>query len=161
MAWPEVDGICRVTLTPTFEHTTIHSNIVRNKKPCNTTNHTQPWRLKKLNISNFILQNICYFVIIDIFDVDLLIIIRLFWLIKVIPVLRCALTPPHQWIATSTGAQSLSIGQQNECSDVRCVVFVLFPVTPNMSHSQMLGKFEYGLPAKFWRLVGCTEMLSW
>ena len=31
----------------------------------------------------------------------------------------------------------------------------------NMSHSQMLGKFEYGLPAKFWRLVGCTEMLSW
>ena len=31
----------------------------------------------------------------------------------------------------------------------------------NMSHSQMLGKFEYTLPAKFWRLVGCTEMLSW
>ena len=30
-----------------------------------------------------------------------------------------------------------------------------------MSHSQMLGKFEYTLPAKFWRLVGCTEMLSW
>ena len=30
-----------------------------------------------------------------------------------------------------------------------------------MSHCQMLGKFEYGLPAKFWRLVGCTEMLSW
>ena len=29
------------------------------------------------------------------------------------------------------------------------------------SHSQMLGKFEYDLPAKFWRLVGCTEMLSW
>ena len=32
---------------------------------------------------------------------------------------------------------------------------------PYMSHSQMLGKFEYTLPAKFWRLVGCTEMLSW
>ena len=31
----------------------------------------------------------------------------------------------------------------------------------DMSHSQMLGKFEYGLPAKFWHLVGCTEMLSW
>ena len=30
-----------------------------------------------------------------------------------------------------------------------------------MSHCQMLGKFEYTLPAKFWRLVGCTEMLSW
>ena len=30
-----------------------------------------------------------------------------------------------------------------------------------MTHSQMLGKFEYTLPAKFWRLVGCTEMLSW
>ena len=30
-----------------------------------------------------------------------------------------------------------------------------------MNHCQMLGKFEYGLPAKFWRLVGCTEMLSW
>ena len=29
------------------------------------------------------------------------------------------------------------------------------------THSQMLGKFEYTLPAKFWRLVGCTEMLSW
>ena len=25
-----------------------------------------------------------------------------------------------------------------------------------MSHSQMLGKVEYGLPAKIWRLVGCT-----
>ena len=31
----------------------------------------------------------------------------------------------------------------------------------HMTHSQMLGKFEYTLPAKFWRLVGCTEMLSW
>ena len=31
----------------------------------------------------------------------------------------------------------------------------------NMTHSQMLGKFEYTSPAKFWRLVGCTEMLSW
>ena len=30
-----------------------------------------------------------------------------------------------------------------------------------MTHSQMLGKIEYTLPAKFWRLVGCTEMLSW
>ena len=29
------------------------------------------------------------------------------------------------------------------------------------SHCQMLGKVEYGLPAKIWRLVGCTEMLSW
>ena len=28
------------------------------------------------------------------------------------------------------------------------------------THSQMLGKVEYGLPAKIWRLVGCTEMLS-
>ena len=31
----------------------------------------------------------------------------------------------------------------------------------NRTHSQMLGKIEYTLPAKFWRLVGCTEMLSW
>ena len=30
-----------------------------------------------------------------------------------------------------------------------------------LTHSQMLGKFEYGLPAKIWRLVGCTKMLSW
>ena len=30
-----------------------------------------------------------------------------------------------------------------------------------MSHCQMLGKVESGLPAKIWRLVGCTEMLSW
>ena len=29
------------------------------------------------------------------------------------------------------------------------------------SHSQMLGKVKSGLPAKIWRLVGCTEMLSW
>ena len=29
-----------------------------------------------------------------------------------------------------------------------------------MSNSQMLGKVEYGLPAKIWRLVGCTEMFS-
>ena len=31
----------------------------------------------------------------------------------------------------------------------------------DMSHCQMLGKVEYGLPAKIWRLVGSTEMLSW
>ena len=31
----------------------------------------------------------------------------------------------------------------------------------DMIHCQMLGKVEYGLPAKIWRLVGCTEMLSW
>ena len=30
----------------------------------------------------------------------------------------------------------------------------------DMTHSQMLGKVEYGLPAKIGRLVGCTEMLS-
>ena len=35
------------------------------------------------------------------------------------------------------------------------------PLQMHMSHCQMLGKFEYTLPAKFWRLVGCTEMLSW
>ena len=34
-------------------------------------------------------------------------------------------------------------------------------VTEYISHSQMLGKVESGLPAKIWRLVGCTEMLSW
>ena len=38
---------------------------------------------------------------------------------------------------------------------------IIDTIIPDMSHSQMLGKFEYGLPAKFWRLVGCTEMLSW
>ena len=36
-----------------------------------------------------------------------------------------------------------------------------YSISLYMSHSQMLGKFKYGLPAKFWRLVGCTEMLSW
>ena len=36
-----------------------------------------------------------------------------------------------------------------------------YTVNIYMTHSQMLGKFEYTLPAKFWRLVGCTEMLSW
>ena len=43
------------------------------------------------------------------------------------------------------------------------IIFVqlLTSQTKHMSHSQMLGKFEYGLPAKFWRLVGCTEILSW
>ena len=43
--------------------------------------------------------------------------------------------------------------------------YSLSPHCPKRStyrtHSQMLGKFEYTLPAKFWRLVGCTEMLSW
>ena len=34
-------------------------------------------------------------------------------------------------------------------------------ISADMTHSQMLGKIEYTLPAKFWRLVGCTEMLSW
>ena len=38
------------------------------------------------------------------------------------------------------------------------IVIILILV---MTHSQMLGKVEYGLPAKIWRLVGCTEMLSW
>ena len=27
--------------------------------------------------------------------------------------------------------------------------------------SQMFQKVEYGLPAKIWRLVGCTKMISW
>ena len=40
-------------------------------------------------------------------------------------------------------------------------VLVILIIQSDMSHSQMLGKFEYTLPAKFWRLVGCTEMLSW
>ena len=39
--------------------------------------------------------------------------------------------------------------------------FRTFFLWQDMSHSQMLGKVEYGLPAKIWRLVGCTEMLSW
>ena len=36
------------------------------------------------------------------------------------------------------------------------------PIDPpnGMTHSQMLGKVEYGLPAKIRRLVGCTEMVS-
>ena len=43
---------------------------------------------------------------------------------------------------------------------VICEICLLSTKT-SKSHSQMLGKFEYTLPAKFWRLVGCTEMLSW
>ena len=39
--------------------------------------------------------------------------------------------------------------------------YIFYEFQNDMSHCQMLGKFEYGLPAKFWRLVGCTEMLSW
>ena len=30
-----------------------------------------------------------------------------------------------------------------------------------MTHSQMFQKVEYGLPAKIWQLLGCTEMISW
>ena len=30
-----------------------------------------------------------------------------------------------------------------------------------MTHSQMFQKVESDLPAKIWRLVGCTEMISW
>ena len=49
-------------------------------------------------------------------------------------------------------------GRQNICVYLYPMNSIPFTY---MSHSQMLGKFEYGLPAKFWRLVGCTEMLSW
>ena len=38
---------------------------------------------------------------------------------------------------------------------------ITIPSHPHMTHSQMLGKVKYGLPAKIWRLIGCTEMLSW
>ena len=31
----------------------------------------------------------------------------------------------------------------------------------HMTHSQMFQKVKSDLPAKIWRLVGCTEMLSW
>ena len=37
----------------------------------------------------------------------------------------------------------------------------MFCVYVYMTHCQMLGKVASGLPAKIWRLVGCTEMLSW
>ena len=36
----------------------------------------------------------------------------------------------------------------------------VFELQLYMSHCQMFGKVEYGLPAKIGRLVGCTEMLS-
>ena len=47
--------------------------------------------------------------------------------------------------------------RNDEADNVKSTGTFLFDTT----HSQMLGKFEYTLPAKFWRLVGCTEMLSW
>ena len=59
------------------------------------------------------------------------------------------------WL-TSIWCQTCMIIIQSELEVCVCVCLYVY-----MSHSQMLGKFEYGLPAKFWRLVGCTEMLSW
>ena len=53
-----------------------------------------------------------------------------------------------------TQAWTSHLGVQLRC----CLIFVQ---NVHMTHSQMLGKIEYTLPAKFWRLVGCTEMLSW
>ena len=38
---------------------------------------------------------------------------------------------------------------------------VLSVPCPGYESFSDVGKFEYTLPAKFWRLVGCTEMLSW
>ena len=49
---------------------------------------------------------------------------------------------------------------QIEISTMRTRARLVF-IELAMSHSQMLGKVEYGLPEKIWRLVGCTEMLSW
>ena len=51
--------------------------------------------------------------------------------------------------------------QQMLPSTISILFVVILRMQIIMSHSQMLGKFEYTLPAKFWRLVGCTEMLSW
>ena len=48
--------------------------------------------------------------------------------------------------------------------DRKCLIMINLPKSSSwsdMTHSQMLGKFEYTLPAKFWRLVGCTDMPSW
>ena len=56
--------------------------------------------------------------------------------------------PFSDWIATGSFVNLQACGPA-------------FNSHPNMTHSQMLGKVEYGLPAKIWRLVGCTEMLSW
>ena len=44
---------------------------------------------------------------------------------------------------------------------VHTVSVKALPLFVSMTHSQMLGKVKYGLPAKIWRLVGCTKMLSW
>ena len=40
----------------------------------------------------------------------------------------------------------------------RSEIYALFSFT---THCQMFQKVESVLPAKIWRLVGCTEMLSW
>ena len=73
------------------------------------------------------------------------------WLCSAYPALRCA--------ARHAGCHIVIINiRLSGCQVVQ--ILILFDQLC-MTHSQMLGKFEYTSPAKFWRLVGCTEMLSW
>ena len=40
-------------------------------------------------------------------------------------------------------------------------ILIVTSTTIYTTHSQMFQKVESDLPAKIWRLVGCTEMISW
>ena len=65
----------------------------------------------------------------------------------------------HQSINTAISRWIILSSSINTFAHDRC--FLDKKQFPDTSHCQMLGKVEYGLPAKIWRLVGCTEMLSW
>ena len=55
----------------------------------------------------------------------------------------------------------LCLSSASRVKGVREQLSPMMTMSSYMSHCQMLGKVEYGLPAKIWHLVGCTEMLSW
>ena len=75
---------------------------------------------------------------------------------------RHYLRPQMPWLLSDRVASSLNVVSQTcKIGKESKLGWNQWMLKLCMSHSQMLGKFEYTLPAKFWRLVGCTEMLSW
>ena len=83
----------------------------------------------------------------------------------------CSANYPNTW--GNTSLRSINVYKHSKniikiiaLHDVRWFVFYCnerleISIFIHMTHSQMLRKVEYALPAKIWRLVGCTEMLSW
>ena len=65
---------------------------------------------------------------------------------------RKHIAPPNVWRNEKRGMELIDwIGKR----------LLSFGLNDDMTHCQMFQKVESVLPAKIWRLVGCTEMISW